>query len=69
MIVAIKNKAYLKELEELASLQNQVKIVRFHDKLGKQVFHEDMENFFEPVTKSLENSSQDITKTIMETSN
>ena len=38
------------------------------DKLGKQIVHEDMKKVFEPVTKSLENASQDITKTITETS-
>ena len=46
-----------------------MKAVRLQDKLGKQNFHEDMEKVFEPVTGSLENTSQDITKTITETSN
>ena len=31
-------------------------------------FHEDMKKVFEPVTKSAENTSQDITKTIIESS-
>ena len=55
----------LRDLEELATLQNQVKVVRLQDKLGKQNFHEDLRKVFEPVTKSLENTSQDITKTMM----
>ena len=38
------------------------------DKFGKQNVHEDMKKIFEPVTKSLENTSQDITKTITESS-
>ena len=38
------------------------------DKLGKQNFHEDMKKVFEPVTISLENTSQDITKTLTENS-
>ena len=38
------------------------------EKLSKQNFHEDIRKVFEPVTKSLEESSQDITKTITETS-
>ena len=38
------------------------------DKLGKQNFHEDVKKDFEPDTKSLEKTSQDIPKTIMETS-
>ena len=65
---AIKNVDDLENLNELASLQDQVKVVRLQDKLGKQNFHEDMKKVFEPVTKSLENTSQDITKFITETS-
>ena len=43
--------------------------IRLQDKLGKQNFHEDMKRVFEPITKSLENTSQDIIKTVMKTSN
>ena len=56
------------KLEELVSLQNQVKAVRLQDKLGKQNFHEDMKKVFEPVTKSLENTFENITKTVTKTS-
>ena len=52
----------------MVSLQDQVKVVRLQDKLGKQNFHEDLKKVFEPVTKSIENTSQNITKTIAETS-
>ena len=58
----------MEKLEELVSLQNQVKVVRLQDKLGKQSFLEDMKKVIEPVTKSLEDTSQDIPKTITETS-
>ena len=68
MLYSIKNKEDLEKLNELASLQDQVKTVRLQDKLGKQNFHEDMKKVFEPVTKSLKKTSQDITKTISETS-
>ena len=68
MLYSIKDREDLENLEELASLQDQVKSVRLQDKLGKQNFHEDMKKVFEPVTKSLEKSSQDITKTITESS-
>ena len=63
-----KDREDLEKLNELVSLQHQVKVVRLQDKLGRQNFHEDMKKVFEPVTKSLENTSQDITKTITETS-
>ena len=68
MLYSIKDREDLENLNELVSLQDQVKTVRLQDKLGKQNFHEDMKKVFEPVTKSLENTSQDITKTITETS-
>ena len=68
MLYSIKDREDLENLNELVSLQDQVKIVRLQDKLGKQNFHEDMKKVFEPVTKSIENTSQNITKTIAETS-
>ena len=68
MLFPIKDREYLEKLNELVSLQDEVKVVRLQDKLGKQNFHEDMKKVFEPVTKSLENTSQDITKTKTETS-
>ena len=58
----------MENLEELASLQNQVKVVRLQDKHGKQKFNEDMKEVFEPVTKSLEKTSENLTKAITETS-
>ena len=68
MLYSIKDREDLEKLNELVSLQDQVKVVRLQDKLVKQNFHEDMKKVFEPVTKSLENTSQDKTKTLMETS-
>ena len=68
MLYAIKDREDLENLNELASLHDQVKAVRLQDKLGKQNFHKDMKKVFEPVTKSLENTSQGITKTLTETS-
>ena len=68
MFYQIKDREDLENLEELVSLQDQVKNVKLQDKLGKQNFHEDMKKIFEPVTKSIENTSQNITKTIAEIS-
>ena len=68
MLYSIKDREDLENLNELVSLQDQVKTVRLQDKLGKQNFHDDMKKVFEHITKSLENTSQDITKTIKKTS-
>ena len=68
MLYSIKDREDLENLNELVSLQDQVKTVRLQDKLGEQNFHENIKKVFEPVTKTIENTSQDITKTITETS-
>ena len=68
MLYSIKDREDLEKLNELVSLQDQVKTVRLQDKLGEQNFHENIKKLLEPVTKSIENTSQDITKTITETS-
>ena len=57
MLFAINIREDLENLNELASLQDQVNAVKLQDKLGKQNFHEDMKKVFEPITKSLENTS------------
>ena len=68
MLFPIKDREDLEKINELVSLQDQVEVVKLQDKLGKQNFHEDMKKVFEPVTKSLENTSQDIKKTVTEIS-
>ena len=68
MLFPIEDREDLEKLNELASLRNEVKTVRLQDKLGKQNFHEDMKKVFEPVTKSLEKTSENLTKAITETS-
>ena len=68
MLFPIKDREDLEKLNELVSLQDEVKVVGLQDKLGKQNFHEDMKKIFEPVTISLENTSENITKPITESS-
>ena len=55
MLFPIKNREDLEKLNELVSLQNQVKAVRLQDKLGKQHFHEDMKKVYEPLTDTVKN--------------
>ena len=54
MLFAIKNGDDLENLEELASLKNQVEEFRLRDKLRKQNFHENIKNVFEQVTDTNE---------------
>ena len=61
MLYSIKDSEDSEDLNELASLQDQVKVVRLQDKLGKQNLHEDMKKVFEPVTESLEKTSENLT--------
>ena len=68
MMFPIRNVEDLQNLNEAVSLQNQVKVVRLQDKLGKQNFHEDMTKVFEPLTDTLKRTSEKITKTITENS-
>ena len=42
MLYSIKDREDIEKLEELALLQNQVKVVKLQDKLGEQNFHEDI---------------------------
>ena len=64
----IRNVEDLQNLNDAISLQNQLKIVRLQDKLGKQNFHENMEEVFEPLTNTLKKTSENITKAVTETS-
>ena len=67
-VVSIKNIEELEKLNDLVSLQNQVNEVRLQDKLGEQIFQENIEKVFEPVTDTIKNTSAKLTKTITETS-
>ena len=42
MLFPIRNVEDLENLNELVSLQNQVKVVKLQDKLGEQNFHKDL---------------------------
>ena len=66
MMFPISNIEDLRNLNEAVSLQNQVKVVRLQDKLGKQNFQEDLTEVFEPLTNTLKKTSEKVTKTITE---
>ena len=68
MLFPIKDREDLEKLNKLASLQDQVKVVRLQDKLGKQNVHENMKNLYEPLTDTIKNTSEKITKTSTESS-
>ena len=68
MLFPIRNVEDLQNLNEAVSLQNDVKVVRLQDKLGKQNFHEDMKEVFEPMTNAIKKTSENITKSITEAS-
>ena len=68
MLFPIENRENLEKLNELVLLQNQVKTVRLQDKLGEQNFHEDMKKVCEPLTNAIINVSENISKTLTESS-
>ena len=68
MLFPIRNVTDLQNFNEAVSLQNQVKVAKLQDKLGKQNFHEDMTKVFEPLTETLKKTSENITQTITQTS-
>ena len=68
MLFPIKDREDLEKINELVSLQDQVKTVKLQDKLGEQNYHQKSEKLFEPVTKSIKDFSEKITKTLTENS-
>ena len=56
------------KLGKLVSSENQVKVFRLQDKLGKQNFHADIKIVFEPATKSIKDVSEEVTKGMIENS-
>ena len=64
----IRNIEDLQNLNEAVSLQNQVKVVRLQDKIGEQNFHEDMKKVYEPLTNTIKTVSENISKTLTESS-
>ena len=68
MLYSIKNREDLEKLEELVSLQSQVKAMGLQDKLGEQNYHHETEKLCEPVVDIIKNTFEKITKTLTENS-
>ena len=62
MLYSIKDREDRQNLNELVSLESQVKAVRLQDELGKQNFHENMKKVIERVTKSIIDVSEEVAK-------
>ena len=58
MVYSLKNKRELKDTEDLDDLQSKVNQVRLVESIGKQGYHYDIKELFEPVTKVLTDSNQ-----------
>ena len=68
MSYLLKNVNDLENLNKLVSLINQVDKLRLQDKLGEQYYHQNTKKLLEPLTDTIKNTSQDITKTKTESS-
>ena len=69
MLYSILNRQDLQNLNELVSLQNQVKVVRLQDQLVEQNFHQELKKVFETVFNTYKITAEGLTKTMMLTSN
>ena len=65
---SIKNRKCFEKINELVSLQNQVKVLRLHYTVGKQNCHERNKKSVKLVTKSIRDVTEDVTKTMVQTS-
>ena len=68
MLFPSKNREDLEKIGELDSLQKKVEYLRLQDNLGKQNYHKNAKKFFEPLTDTIKDVSENLTKTITETS-
>ena len=64
MLYSIRDREDLVILEELVTLENQVEAVRLQDNLVKQNYHHKTEKFFEPVTDTIKNTSENLIKSL-----
>ena len=68
MMFPYKNIEDLQKLNEADLLQNQVHEVRLQDKSGEQNYHEDAKKLLKPMTDTIKDTSENLTRTITENS-
>ena len=61
MLYSSKNIGELESSNKLISLQNQVKEVRLQDELSEQNYHQNVKKFYEPLTDTIKNNSENLT--------
>ena len=66
MLYTIYNKGDLEKLNEFVSLESQVKAVRLQEKLGEQNYHQNAGKFYKPLTDTIKDTAESLTKTIAE---
>ena len=68
MLFSVKHREDSGKINDLVSIQDQVKASRSQEKLGKQNFHEDVQKVLEPVTKTNKHAYRNVTSTMTESS-
>ena len=53
MLFTFKNRQKLEELEELSLFKKSLKKVRLQDKPGEQIYHQNVENLYEPMNDAI----------------
>ena len=57
----IKNVDVLQKLNQLVSLESQVKAVKLQDKRGEQNYHQNAEKLYKPPTDAIKDVSENLT--------
>ena len=65
-VVFMREREDLRTLKKLVLLENQLQEVRLQDELGKQNYRIKTEKLFEPVTDTMKNTDENLTKAMTE---
>ena len=64
-VVFNQKQRWLRKFRRAGFNKKKVEVLRLQDELGKQNFHENVKKIYEPLTGTIKNTSEDITKTMM----